>query len=822
MAFVLGEFIAVMNDTWLLGAIAIVLVLTKIITKQQGTVFVVIFLFSILGFLLTDNEIEKKDYVYRFKEQKIEITGKISRIEEKQYGFCVYLHNSNLNGKILNHFIVYTDCISKFRIGNTVKVSGSLKQFSAAGNEGNFDSKRYYMSFGIYAAVSANQIQITDDSYDAIRQGLYQWKTSVKNRINIICNQNVKGILKVLKNKNSIYSGILLGDKSDMDMELKELYSASGISHILAISGLHISMIGMFLYAGFRRKFCFGVSASVSIIVVVMFGILSGMGVATIRALVMFGLKLFGEVIGRSYDYLTAISLAGIILLMENPFVVFHSGFQMSFAAIVSIVIIWKKIVFILQLEKQEKDKRKPKNKYKYLFARVKKKIILSLLFSLNISIFMSPIVAYHYFSLPTYSFLLNIIVVPFMSIVVISGVLGIAFSYFGAGVARAAIFPGSFVLELYEKMCNMALKLPFANIIVGKPNKIIIVIYYLLIIVVLLFLEHKRKKFLNERNKKLMHFSDKGIRVCDYINIVNYKKGKIMFPVFLILTVIVLNSLLYGYFPFYRMFAQSNQLVITALDVGQGDGIIFQTPNHKVITIDGGSTSVNQVGKYRIIPFFKSQCIRKIDYAVMTHADEDHVSGLIEIMKTSDGIGIEVENLVLPDIQCKDEAYHRMIQTAREHGVKILYITKGKYMKFGDVQMKCVYPDITTQAEDRNDYSTVMDVRYHKFSMLLTGDISSKCEADIEDELQNHYTVLKVAHHGSKYSTSESFLQKINPDYNIISVGKQNLYGHPGKETLKRLSDNGGQILRTDKSGEIKICTNGHTMKISLPCVAH
>lgn len=830
------------NCTWVLGMMPLVFVLIKIITKQQVSVFVVIFLFSILGFLITSNEIEKRNQAYCFKEQSVVMIGRISKITETQYGFCVYLQNTNFKGKTFNQLIVYADNVSGLKIGNVVKVSGKLKQFATARNEGNFDSRQYYMSLGIYIAVSANQIRMADSRYDWIRQGLYQLKLDIKSRLDDVCNQGTEGLQRVLKEKNTVYEGILLGDKSDMDTELKELYSISGISHVLAISGLHISIIGMFLYAGLRKKFCFGVSASVAVIVVVMFGILSGMGIATIRALVMFGLKLLGEVIGRNYDYLTAISLAGLILLVENPFVIFNSGFQMSFAAIVSIVILWKKVVFILQLdEKEKKNSGQSKRKSKILYGvvkrknnnisalgetkrknndisvldEIKRKVRKSVLCSLTISVFMNPIVAYNYFSLPTYSFLLNVLVVPLMSVVVVSGVIGIVCSYIGMGVARLALFPGCFVLEMYERMCNLILKLPFSNVIVGKPDKVVILIYYLLVVVCIFFLEQRRKRKLRERRKNLDDIPKEGVEIHHYIENRTSRKDKKMFSASLILLVILLDTLLYGYFPIYRVFAERNQLVITAMDVGQGDGIAIRTPNNKVITVDGGSTSVDDVGKYRIIPFLKSQCISQIDYAVMTHADEDHISGLIEMMKTSDSTGVQVKHLVLPDIRQKDEAYQKMIEIAREHGVAVLYITKGNRMKFDHVEVKCVYPAVTTQAADRNDYSTVLEVTYNEFSMLLTGDISSDCETGLKDKLKNHYTVLKVAHHGSKYSTSNEFLQQINPDYSVISVGEHNLYGHPSAETLERLEQNRSQILRTDKSGEIKITTDGKAMKI-------
>ena len=783
----------------------VILFILKIITKQQVTVFVMIFLFCILGFLLTNNELEKRDAIYCLEEQKIEVEGQISKIVQTPYGFCVYLQNVEYHEKMYHQVIVYTEDVKGLKIGNTIKVIGKLKQFSTARNKGNFDSKKYYMSLGIYMGISAKKVEVMDSHYDFIRQKLYQLKDDITNKLEKICNAETKGIFKLLSNKNTIFQGILLGDKSDMDVALKELYSLSGISHILAIRGLHVSIIGMFLYNQFRRRFSFGASMAVSVTVVVMFGILSGMGIATIRAFVMFGLKLLGEVLGRTYDYLTAISLAGLLLFMGNPFVIFHSGFQMSFAAIISVVIVWKKIVYILDLnEKKEKEG---------ILKKIKRKIRNSILCSLTVSVFMNPIVAYYYFTLPTYSFLLNVVVIPFMSIVVVSGAIGIIFAYIGTGVARLVVLPGGVVLEVYETLCEFVLKMSFSSVIVGQPSITIVFLYYILILIFLFVLEKRKKK--QQIKKEAISMPENGMRLQNYLN--NKKKinSNKKFVILLLIFAVMLNMLTYFYLPVSRFFTERDILKITTIDVGQGDGIIIRTPDNQVITVDGGSTTVKNVGKYRMIPFLKSQGIEEIDYAFMTHADIDHISGLVEMLEQSDNYGVKVKNLVLPDIKERDNAYNQMIQTAHQHKVNVLYITKGDYIKFNHVELKCMHPTNTMTAEDRNSYSTVLSITYNKFSMLFTGDISSEQEDKLGETMNHDYTILKVAHHGSKSSTSDEFLRQINPKYSLISVGEGNMYGHPARETLERLKQSSSQILRTDESGGITVSTDGEKMKI-------
>ena len=765
----------------------------KIITKQQVTVFVVIFLFCFLGFLITDYEIQIRDKAYGCEEKQVEVTGRISKIVKNQYGFYIYLQNVYLEQMKLRQMIVETENAEGLKIGNKVKVSGRINHFSTARNRGNFDSRKYYMSLGIYLKISAKKMEITDSDYDGIRHCLVKLKNSMEKKLNQICNGHHKGILKVLEGKNAIYEGILLGDKSDMNTEIKELYSLSGISHVLAISGLHISIIGMFVYRLLRKRCSFGTGAFFSVTVVVGFGLLSGMAIASIRAIVMFGLKLLGEVLGRNYDYVTAISLAGFMLLLGNPFVIYNAGFQMSFVAIISIVIVWKKIMYIFQLKAGNKIKK-------------------SILFSLTISICMNPIVAYHYFTLPTYSFLLNMLVVPLMSVVVISGASGIGISYFGTGVGSIVLMPGCLVLELYEQLCNISLKLPFASVIVGQPHLAALYIYYLFLFVALLWLEHKRRDSLKKKRQQMDEIPQEGITVVQYCEKQKDKKGEKKFWIFLLVLTLLLEMILYGYYPIERCFSDRDMLTVTMLDVGQGDGMVIRTPDNRVITIDGGSTSVDLVGKYRMMPFLKSQCIREIEYAVMTHADSDHVNGLLELMKESDKNGVKIKNLVLPAISLKDEAYNQMIQTAGKHHIPVRYITKGDYMQFGEVKFQCIHPCAETISEDRNDYSTVLKLTYKKFSMIFTGDISSTQEQEIAEDLKQ-CTILKVAHHGSKYSSCDNFLQTLSPRYSLISVGEKNLYGHPHQDTLQRLEASGSIVLRTDESGEITVKSGGENM---------
>lgn len=798
-----------------------IIILIKIITKKQVAVFVVIFLFAMIGYFITICAIEEKNIMYGMEEKDTVVIGRVSKISETAYGWNIFLEQVEIEHHMCRKILISVDEMSDSRkisdvnIGNVVEVYGRVGKFEGARNKGNFDSQKYYMSLGIYLKIHAGNFQVVDKKYDFIRQNIFHLKGVIGRTLSDICGDTYKGVWKVCNEKASIFSAVLLGDKSELNQEVKALYSSSGIAHILAISGLHVSFIGMSVYSLFRKRFKFTLSASFSMGIVVGFGLMSGMGIATIRAIVMFGLRLLGEVLGRTYDNLTAISTAGILLMIGNPFIVLNSGFQMSFAAIVAIVIIFPVVQNILRLGQGHRSKfmgneknMSWKQRQMQVLEMVKNKLVKAIVFSFTISIVMNPVIAYNYYQIPTYSFLLNIIVVPFMSVVIISGLVGIGGAFVNVFLGRGLILPGCVVLELYEVICRLVSRIPFSNVIVGKPKLWTIVSYYVLLAAFLVAANLIRERIDKKHAVTENQMTEKG-KVIDpkNIRIRNEQKINFRFRAVTILMAAVVSGFIYFHFP--------KGFQVTFMDVGQGDGIFIRAENGVTITIDGGSSSVDKVGKYRIIPYLKAECEKKIDYAIVTHADYDHISGLLELLEQSDKNGIQVKNLVLPDIQLKDASYHQMIRTAIAHKVSVLYITKGNEIKAGNVKIKCIYPSGSNVAEDRNDYSTVLYLSYGRFSMLLTGDISTKPEKEIKALVKNHYTVLKVAHHGSKYSTSNEFLQWVNPDYSVISVGEHNMYGHPSDETLERLKQSGSKVLRTDESGAIVIKMNRNKMQI-------
>lgn len=784
LAFVLGEVIAVFDLNIAVPCIVLaIIVIRKIIIKayEDMGAFVVIFFTLIMGFMLMSNEITTRNHIYDLKENTVIVQGKIYKIENTAFGTNIYLKGVEVEdgekSVSVKRIFVNTEKIPNVKIGNIIKVMGKLRQFEKAANKGNFDSRKYYLSLGFYGKIEVGTIEIINSDYSGIRQGLYELRMEIIERLEKLCSDN-KGIFSIINNKNGIIGAIILGDKTDLDSDIKELYSVSGIAHILAISGLHISFIGMAIYRLLRRRFRFLFSAAVSIPVVLSFGIMSGFGISTIRAIIMFILKIIGEVLGRKYDAITAISLAGLVLLVQNPFVVCNSGFQMSFGAIIAIVLILPIVEEILNTDN---------------------KIIKVLSANFTISLVMNPILAWNYYELPTFSFLLNIVVVPLMGVVIVSSIVGIFCSCIMFGFGKAVIFPGCGILELYTFLCNIINKSSVASIVVGQPKVTIIIVYYAILLVVLFGLKNIRTKYTRTEKERNIIKKETGLVLEKKAKKERRIKGQnVKLRLACIVGFLLLNCLIY-YIP-------NPGFYITFINVGQGDGILIHGDNGTKVMVDGGSTSEKQVAKNCIVPYLKAEDIGTIDYSIITHTDKDHISGILEILENNNSNRIRIKNLVMPDINMKDDTYNELIEKAKLKKINVLYIKKGDTLSLGKTKIKCIYPETTTTASDKNDYCTVLSVKNKTSKILLTGDISKEIEEKIKDDIEENYTVLKVAHHGSNYSSSEKFLKKVNPKYSIISVGKNNSYGHPGNETMERLRKQGGVIYRTDEKGGITI----------------
>ena len=234
-------------------------------------------------------------------------------------------------------------------------------------------------------------------------------------------------------------------------------------------------------------------------------------------------------------------------------------------------------------------------------------------------------------------------------------------------------------------------------------------------------------------------------------------------------------------------------------LDIGQGDCFVLEEKEGFNVLIDGGSSDISSVGKYRLAPYLKCHGISCLDYVFISHGDKDHTSGVLELLL---GGEIKIDCLVMTKFALSDEAYAELLEAAEKQGTRILFIGKGDFFTLGEIKLTCLYPEMKDEGTG-NDQSMVLLMECGGIKTLFTGDLTGEKEIFIDFE---DIDVLKVAHHGSKYSTGQEFLEKTTPVISLISAGKDNMYGHPHKELIERLEQTGSRIYRTPENGAVTV----------------
>ena len=264
------------------------------------------------------------------------------------------------------------------------------------------------------------------------------------------------------------------------------------------------------------------------------------------------------------------------------------------------------------------------------------------------------------------------------------------------------------------------------------------------------------------------------------------------------------------GLFVLLHRFDSLSQMQVTVLDVGQGDGIFLKSPGGMTCMIDGGSSDVKNVGQYRIEPYLLSKGVGTLDYVFISHGDSDHTNG-IEEMISRQKIGVKMKTLVFPKESVWDESLKKLAIYAIENGVQVAVMEQGQEIEKQGMKILCLCPGSDYSGETGNGASMVLSVSYREFDFLFTGDVEGIGEEKLCESIEKYcpekaFEILKAAHHGSRNSSSEIFLQKVRPKYTIISAGIENSYGHPHRETIERLEKTGSRILATANCGGIEI----------------
>ena len=509
--------------------------------------------------------------------------------------------------------------------------------------------------------------------------------------------------------------------------------------------------------------------------VIITYGIMTGLSTSTLRALIMFLLSIFAACIGRSYDLLSAASVSAVLIVLENINYLYDAAFQLSFGAVVGIGLLcplldemqssWSKYRTKLYIRKTEGSKMEKK---------LRKGIGKGIGVSLATQLATLPVVMWNFYQISCYGIMVNLLIIPPMGILlatgILAGLLGNAACYISpvfSNITSVILYGSYLILIAYEKIAKFCGSLPGNLWITGKPAFWQIIIYYMMLL-----------------SGLLLYWHHKQIKKCG---------GRLFIKIGIsfLIAVCVLSV------------RNSAELELHALSVGQGDCFLIKGKNVPVIIVDGGSSDEKQVGKYRIIPCLKANAINRIDYVFLSHLDIDHISGILEILADED-CGIAVERIILPktvalsESETADGADTPMMELAAlaaRRNIPIYLMEAGEELAKKGVRIKCLSPSVSEsdawRLRESNENSLVLQVEYVPagFRALFTGDIGEEAERELLERLEPiHY--LKVAHHGSRNSTTAEFLKKTSAQIAVISAGERNSYGHPHEETLQRLDN--------------------------------
>mgnify|MGYP000951817153 FL=1 len=676
---------------------------------------------------------------YISEHPKLTVSGEVQECQAEEYSLSVYLKQVCLtvgSEQIpIENIKVYLNKEEQIRIGMFLRVCGKLEEIPGPRNPGEFDSKQYYACRKIYYQMKDGEVCDKSTGYSYFGQFLQE----IRQKAETILDEAAGAYA-------GIFQAMILGERGNLDAETKMQYQMAGIMHILAISGLHISFVGMGFFRLLKKAGAGnGVAGAVSAFLIYAYGIVTGGSVSAMRAVGMFLVLVGAGIAGRSYDLLSAMALSAIVLLLDAPAYLYNVSFLLSFGAVIGIGALTPEICSLLNL---------------------KKRTAKSLAGSVIVWLITLPIALHAYGEVSLAGVILNLLVLPTSGIVLASGIFALPVGIFVIEIAKRVVFPGKCVLFLYEKLCEVVGWIPHSTWIAGSPQLWQCAVYYVML----------------------------GVAFT------GVKWGKKAASVALVIFAVV-----------FLGYHSRNGLAITCLDIGQGDCCVLKMPGGENFLIDGGSSNKKNTAVYQILPYLKNQGIAILDGIFVSHTDQDHISGIEELLElcAQKLTTVRVKNLILPDWDTTGGEYEKLKMLAEQTGIRVQTVREGNLLKTKEAQIEILAPENGADGSDTNEDGMVMKVHFGKFRGLFTGDIGAETEKKLLD-LMEDVDFLKVAHHGSKYSTCQRFLDVVSPEIAVISCSAKNTYGHPSADTIKKLEDCGAQVEYTMKNGAITVRTDG------------
>ena len=681
----------------------------------------------------------KNKYLEIYKDDKSIISATAVVIKGPSEGEYNYKYTVKARtGKYKNKkFIVYINKKNKklLEYGDLIEIKGEYSAPEVARNYKGFDYSQYLKTLNIYGTIKVEESKIIN-----------------KNQLSpiLISINNIKEKMIDNANRNmpkrtaNLLLGILIGERDNIQEDIIESFRTANLSHILAVSGAHTSYIILGItYLISKSKTPKRIGYIITIINLLIFIIITGASYSVVRACIMAIVVIGAKICYRKENFFTSICISLIIILIQNPFAINDIGLKLSFMGTAGIVIFNKSITnFFIKL-------------------KIKQKIAEALSVTFSAQLMIMPITILNFNTISLTFFISNILASPLLGIIIIFGFISIFISSILNPISKILFLILHIFLELLILVSKVTEKIPGSSILVKTPNILFAIVYYILI----LFFNY----FFVIKQNPTRRFHKKIIKIITIKNIKNaFKVIAVVFLIMLLLTRIVriINPTLKIYF----------------IDVGQGDSTLIVTPKNKKILIDGGEGKTNVLFQYLL-----DRRINKIDYIIISHFDSDHCYWLIEIIEK-----MRVENIVMSKQSKESEEYKKILEIIKQKNIKVSSVkAEDKIIIEKNLYTKILNPAEKFEFQDLNNNAIVAKLVYKNFSMLFTGDIE-KAEENLAKKYKNELksTILKVAHHGSKTSTSEEFLKYVEPQIALIGVGENNKFGHPNQITIEKLKN--------------------------------
>ncbi len=671
-------------------------------TSLLKIISVIILILGIINVILNYNTTPKSKY----NKNANEVTGTITNCTKTDYNYQI-----TIKGK--ENLIINYNKEFKCKLGIKIKAHGTLEKPNTNTIFNGFNYQKYLLSKKINYIFKAHTIKIINNNPSA----LYKIKNNLQNKINTYQSKDY-------------LNAFILGNSKNIEEDIINSYQINGISHLLAISGMHITLLStIILFILNKISKHKKLNYLIVIIFLLFYMFLTNFSPSVVRATLMFIILTIKNNLNLKINTLYILYLICGIYLMYNPYMIYHIGFLFSFI-ITFYLILFSKLI----------------NKHKNYISKTLMISFIAFLASL-------PIQINNFFSINILSPLINIIFVPLVSLII-----------YPLSLITLIIKPLDIVLiNLINIMETLSLILTNISInITLKHIELFFIIIYYLIITYALYKLTKRKL-----------------------------SGLII----LIITLIIHTNINYI----------EKDSTLTMIDVGQGDSILIKLDHNKgnILIDTGGQIPFDNkkpydLAKNKIIPYLKSEGISKLDYLILTHGDFDHAGMAQNLIKN-----FKINNILL-NSKHNNDLEKQIIKVANKNNIK--------YKNINEATLKIANTNIqflgSQTSSSENDDSLIIYTKIGKQNILLMGDAEEEREKYILDTYNlNKVDILKVGHHGSKTSTSPELIKQVRPKISLISAGKNNLYGHPHKQTLKTLKNS--KILITQKDGSVKINLN-------------